>query len=98
MVDTRSRLTVVVYDVSDNRRRTRLHRVLKRYGIASQLSAFEARLDRSERQELLAAVRPLIDPAQDRFIMYVIGPADEARIECLGRPRPRIVQEDYYIV
>ena len=40
--------TVVTYDITDNKRRTKLHKFLKELGIRSQLSVFECRLDTRE--------------------------------------------------
>ncbi len=44
--------TVIVYDISDNRTRTRLHNFLRELGIRSQRSVFECRLDNQEIRQI----------------------------------------------
>lgn len=46
-------ITVITYDIANPRRLNRLSRFLKEYGVRSQRSVFECRLDREE----LAAIR-----------------------------------------
>lgn len=90
-------LFVMVYDISDDRRRTALFRLLKRYGTPVQRSVFEARLRRSERRKLFRQVEGLIDPACDRFVMYQIPASHERLIHGLGE-RPEVRLPTYYIV
>ncbi len=54
-------LVLVVYDVSSNRLRRRLARLLGGYGERVQRSAFECRLRRRERRELVRRLRSLLD-------------------------------------
>ena len=48
---------VVSYDISDTRRRNRLHRALKDFGVRVQYSVFECVLDAKDVKRLEAAVR-----------------------------------------
>ncbi len=94
----RTSLVVIVYDVASDARRSRLHRLLKQYGLPIQLSAFEARLQRSERRRLVARATELLDPAADRFVMYLIHRHLEGDIQVIGRKRPEITDPGYYLV
>lgn len=91
-------LTVLVYDVADDRRRSRLHALLKQFGVAIQKSAFEARLTAREREQLLRRVAPLIDEQSDRFVMYTLGRDQEEKIATLGSARPEIVVPGFFII
>ena len=88
----------MIYDVVDDRRRNRLFKLLKQYGLPLQKSAFEARLERGERKRLLIQVENLIDPKMDSFVMYSIGKEAEEKIVALGYPRPKLETPSYYIV
>jgi CRISPR-associated protein Cas2 len=90
-------LTVIVYDVTDDARRTRLHALLKQYGEPVQRSAFEARLTPRERARLLERAAPLL-AATDRFAAYTVPASHEPQIAELGAPRPQVLVRTYYVV
>ncbi len=63
---------VVVYDISNDRRRTRLHNVLKNFGTPVQYSVFECIVDGKRLGELKKAVRRVIKPQRDRVRFYYL--------------------------
>ena len=56
---------VVMYDIADDKRRTRLHKALKRFGAATQYSVFECLLNDTLWAELRAAVAAIVEPEDD---------------------------------
>ena len=93
-----ARLTLLIYDIADDRRRNRLHKLLKQYGVPVQESAFEGRLTDTERTRLLEKVGALLSQNEDRFVMYLVPPAHEELIRVVGLPRPEIPVKTYFIV
>lgn len=93
-----SMLTVLVYDVSSDARRNRLHALLKQYGVPVQKSAFEARLTPREREQLLERVARLLDAKADRFVLYSIAREQEERVAVVGTPRPELKEPSYFLV
>lgn len=91
-------LVVMIYDVACDKRRARVHALLKEYGVPVQKSGFEARLTIRERSAVLARVGRLLHAARDRFVLYVIGRDQERSIIALGQPRPKACSVDYFIV
>ncbi len=63
-------LCVVVYDIVENRTRTRFHKFLKELGIHAQLSVFECRLDGEELTRLRRYCRDNLDLAEDAVRIY----------------------------
>ncbi len=63
---------VVVYDISNDRRRTRLHNVLKNFGTPVQYSVFECIVDGERLDEMKEAVRRVIKPRSDRVRFYYL--------------------------
>ncbi|NCP04444.1 MAG: CRISPR-associated endonuclease Cas2 [Deltaproteobacteria bacterium] len=63
-------LAIVAYDMTDNRRRSRMHRCLKDLGLNTQKSVFECEVDGSTLAALVALGRELIDPDTDSFRIY----------------------------
>ena len=72
---------VLAYDISDDRRRTRLFKTLKRFGFAVQESVFEFHLTAGELRELKKAIQAVIDPATDQVRYYYLCPTCHQRTE-----------------
>lgn len=69
---------LVAYDISDDRRRSKVSELLESYGPRVQLSVFEAELATpAEERTLLGRLRDLIDLVEDQIRVYPIpdGPA-----------------------
>jgi CRISPR-associated protein Cas2 len=65
----RRMLYIAAYDISDDRRLRCALYVLKGYATGRQKSVFECWLTEAERQQLLDAVREVIDESEDRFVL-----------------------------
>ncbi len=71
-------LYVATYDVSDNRRRAKLARVLLRYGARVQESVFEVNLDPEDMAKFKRDVGSRLS-AKDRFALFPIDERDRRR-------------------
>jgi CRISPR-associated protein Cas2 len=67
-----SQFVVVVYDISDDKRRTKLHNVLLNFGTPVQYSVFECLLDGERLAEMKRSVERVIRPRKDRVRFYYI--------------------------
>ena len=63
---------ILAYDISDDRRRTRLHKALKRFGTAVQYSVFEFHLNAAELLRLKQFVAQEINPHLDQVRYYYL--------------------------
>ena len=63
---------VICYDVPSGKRRTRVAKALDSYGDRVQYSVFEAVLDRELFDSMLAEVKEIIDPQEDRVMAYCL--------------------------
>ncbi len=70
---------VVVYDLSDDRRRTRLHNTLLDFGTPVQYSVFECWLTTDDFKKMQERVNKVIRPRKDHLRYYVLCNA------CAGR-------------
>jgi CRISPR-associated protein Cas2 len=78
-------LTVIAFDVSCNRLRYRLVKVLKEYGQRVQKSVFEGpELNQSAYLRMRSRCERTIDPETDRLRYYRLCAACAARIEHYG--------------
>lgn len=76
--------TVIAYDVSDNRRRRALVRVLEAFGDRAQESVFEAWLTDNERNRLEQRAYACLERTEDRLAIYVLPRIDREDIVSLG--------------
>ena len=81
-------LVVVVYDIPDNKRRTKLSNYLEGYGERKQLSVFECFLTLDEMQKLYEKVKKQIEPQEDNVRFYWISHEAVSRVLTLGSEKP----------
>jgi CRISPR-associated protein Cas2 len=79
---------LVTYDVSDDKRRTKLYKTLLGAGDHVQYSVFMCDLNEAELATLRGRVRPLIHHKEDQLLFVDLGLASQPLvegIEALGR-------------
>jgi len=64
--------TLVVYDIPDDRRRTRLHKRLLDYGSPVQYSVFECRVDADELKKMQRMIIRTISKRRDHVRIYTL--------------------------
>ena len=79
---------VVSYDIPDDRRRTKVCRLLKDYGERVQYSVFECRLRPRDFKRLRERLKPLLAPKEDDVRFYRLCATCVPRALVWG-PRPR---------
>ena len=75
-------LFLIAYDISCHRRRRRALKAVKGHAIGGQKSLYECWLTAGELQQAMAALRALIDPADDRVVFVRLDP--RAAVHTLG--------------
>jgi len=65
---------IVTYDIENDRRRTKIHKLLQGYGSAVQFSVFECFISEEEYAQLRQRLRKLLDPKHplDSVRYYVL--------------------------
>ncbi|WP_457621965.1 CRISPR-associated endonuclease Cas2 [Persephonella sp.] len=74
---------IVCYDISDNRKRQKVAKLLKGFGIRTQFSVFEVDCSRSVIEAILIAVDSIIDPI-DKFFVYPVDDKNLKKIKRIG--------------
>ena len=88
---------LIVYDISDDKRRTKLHNRLLDYGTPVQYSVFECLLNEKEKMRMLKSINRVIRPKKDRVRFYYLCATCLVRtevtsgIEVLGEAPPAII-------
>lgn len=63
---------IIIYDITDNKRRNRMAKFLEGYGVRVQKSAFEARLTKMRYIAMLRRAKKIIDNETDSLRTYLL--------------------------
>lgn len=75
---------VVSYDIPDDKRRTKVAKILEGYGLRAQYSVFECEIDAEQCAQLEERLRRVIEPREDDVRFYPLNRADLKRVRVLG--------------
>ena len=79
---------VIAYDIPDDKRRTKIHKILLGYGKWTQYSLFECFLTRKELILLRARLKEHLVPRQDSVRFYPMCANCVSKVETVGGPPP----------
>lgn len=79
-----SQFILITYDISNDKRRTKLHNTLLNFGTPVQYSVFECILDEAREKEMRRAVRRIIRPKLDSVRYYFLCASCLKRVETTG--------------
>lgn len=94
------RRTLIAYDVTDDRRRSHLAKILGRYGDRVQYSVFVVDATPGKMVRLRTEITRTIDHARDSLLLCDLGPASALSVrqfEFEGRRRP-LTDDDTFIL
>ena len=77
---------IICYDSPSNKRRTKLHKLLKNYAVPVQKSVFETFLDRLSFAKMLRKIEALMDAKEDSVRIYSMNRHTQKQIKIIGSP------------
>ena len=89
-------LYVIAYDIVEDRRRNKIHKLLSGFGHWTQYSLFECYLTEKEYVRLRQMLDRHLHVAQDSVRFYPLYLACRERVETVGSERPR--EPDLFLV
>ncbi|MBV9021451.1 MAG: CRISPR-associated endonuclease Cas2 [Ktedonobacteraceae bacterium] len=87
---------VIAYDIPDDKRRTKIHKLLLGFGVWTQFSLFECFLTRKDLVLLRSKLAKHLIEAQDSVRFYPLCAQCLAKVETVGGPRPH--EDSVFIV
>ena len=75
-------LYLIAYDITSNRRLSRVRKLLKGYSTGGQKSVYECFLSAGDREHAISSLKELIDPDEDR--VHVFSLDGRSRTHTLG--------------
>jgi CRISPR-associated protein Cas2 len=82
-------LYIIAYDIPDDKRRTKVHRVLCGYGAWTQYSLFECWLSRRQILELRVKLARHLIEQRDSVRFYPLCGSCQPKVITVGSERPR---------
>ena len=89
-------LYLIAYDISDDRRRTKVHALLCGFGQWTQFSMFECFLNDKELVTLQSRLDELTDAREDNVRIYYICRRCQQKVETTGSDPP--AEEKVYLL
>lgn len=80
---------VVTYDIPEDKRRTKVHSLLKSYGQWMQYSVFECEVTAAQYAKLLSRLEKLIKPETDSIRFYSLCACCRSKVERIGGEKVR---------
>ncbi len=90
-------LVLVVYDIPDDKRRTKLSNFLEGYGRRVQFSVFECFLSLDEMRQLFEKSKKFVKPSEDNVRFYWISEEAVSRVLTIGSEEPAAPPK-YYVI
>jgi len=81
-------LYIIAYDISSDRRRTKVHKTLCGFGDWTQYSLFECYLSDKELLTLRDKLDKILEPEKDSARFYPLCAACAAKVETVGSEKP----------
>lgn len=81
---------LVVYDITDNKRRRNLRKFLKGFGVRTQYSFFECLVSDVQLEKLKDGIKNLVDPDEDKVGVVLLCDRCFKRIFRLGFDSPEL--------
>lgn len=78
---TSQQLTLIVYDISNDKRRTKLHNILRNYGTPVQYSVFECHLTKKNLAKLKQEIAKIVRKRKDNVRYYFLCESCVTKIE-----------------
>ena len=89
MASNQTTCYVIAYDIPDDRRRTKVHKILSGFGTWTQYSLFECFLSKKELVQLRAKLAKHLKEAQDSVRFYPLCTACLDKVETVGGELPK---------
>jgi CRISPR-associated protein Cas2 len=87
-ISSQSTCYVVAYDIPNDKRRTKVHKILLGYGKWTQYSLFECFLSRKELILLQTKLSQHLEPSEDSVRFYPLCAACVSKVQTVGGPPP----------
>jgi CRISPR-associated protein Cas2 len=95
-INSQTTCYVIAYDISDDRRRTKVHKILLGFGKWTQYSLFECFLTRKQLVLLRSKLEEYLVEQQDSVRFYQLCANCLGHVETVGEPPP--IEDLLYVV
>jgi CRISPR-associated protein Cas2 len=75
---------LICYDISDNKRRRKVYKLLESYGIRTQYSIFELEVNKFEKDNIKEKILNILDQETDRIYFFTLCKECKEKIDRIG--------------
>lgn len=88
---------IICYDSPSNKRRRKLHKLLKNYAVAVQKSVFETFLDAQNFTKMMNKIEKLMNEKEDSVRVYGMSKRIQRKVKIIGFPGLLLDPNHYFI-
>ena len=89
--------SIICYDSPSNKRRGKLHKLLKNYAVPVQKSVFETFLDKTSFAKMMKKIEALMNPKEDSVRVYGMSRQVQKQVRIIGSPG-MLVDPNYHFI
>lgn len=89
---------VICYDITDDKRRSKVVKIMESYGRRAQYSVFECDISDGQQMTIQAKLADVVDEDEDDVRFYPLNEADIQRVRTLGKDAKLNYLDDATIV
>lgn len=88
---------IICYDSPSNKRRGKLHKLLKNYAVPVQKSVFETFLDKPNFDKMMKKIEALMNSKEDSVRIYGMSRQIQKQVKIIGSPG-RLEDPNYFFI
>jgi len=89
---------IICYDIRDDKRRTKVVKIMESYGIRAQYSVFECDITDRQQMSMQGELTKVIDKEDDDIRFYPLNAADINRVKTLGNKTHLHFDKEHHII
>jgi CRISPR-associated protein Cas2 len=88
---------VITYDITEDKNRVKVSKILEDYGNRVQYSVFESDIDRVEAKSLMDLLKTKVNLENDNIKFYFMCTDCERKVKSIGNDKEHILLDSYVV-
>ena len=88
---------VITYDITEDKNRTKVSKILEDYGHRVQYSVFESDIDKIEAKSLIDLLKTKINLEKDNIKFYFMCADCENKVKSIGKDKEHVLLDSYVL-
>jgi len=88
---------IITYDITNDKNRVKVSKILEDYGHRVQFSVFESDISKAEAKSLCDLLKTKIDVEKDSIKFYFLCADCEKKVKSIGKKKEHILLDSYVL-